>query len=138
MYENIIVASDGSSLSMRAAVAAAAIARALSAKLTVVTVAYFPKVYEGDVGSEMREGYTEEWKRVLKETLGQAGADGVQPEGRLLEGEPAAALLDEVERGKYDLLVVGRTGAGSPRSRMMGGTSRKIVENATCSVLVVR
>ena len=138
MYEKIMVASDGSSLSMRAAAAAAAIARALSAELTVATVAYFPQAYEDDVGSEMREGYKEDWKRVLKETVGEAASHGVKPESRLLEGEPAGALLDEAERGQYDLLVVGRTGAGSPGSRVMGGISRKIVEKANCSVLVVR
>ena len=50
----------------------------------------------------------------------------------------AEALLDETERGGYDLLVVGRTGAGSPGSKMMGGVSRKLAEGAACSVLTVR
>jgi nucleotide-binding universal stress UspA family protein len=138
MYGKIMVASDGSSLSMKAAQIGAAIAKAFSAKLVVATVAYFPKFYEGDVGAEMKEGYMEEWGRVLKETLEEVRRRDIEPEGKMIEGKPAEALLAEVERGKYDLLIVGRTGAGSLGSRMMGSVSMKLAANAACAVLVVR
>lgn len=139
MFKRILVASDGSSTSLEAARIAGQIAKTFSAALTVATVAYFPRVYASDVGPDMREGYLEEWKRVLADTVAAAEAAGAEPEAKLLrEEEPAKALLKEAERGGYDLLIVGRTGAGSPGSKMMGGVSRKLAEGAGCSVLMVR
>jgi nucleotide-binding universal stress UspA family protein len=139
MFKKIMVASDGSSTSLEAARIAGAMARSYSAALTVATVAYFPRVYASDVSSDMREGYLDDWKRVLEDTVEAVKAAGAEPEAKLLrEEEPAKALLNEAERGGYDLLVVGRTGAGSPGSKMMGGVSRKLAEGAGCSVLLVR
>ena len=139
MFKKIMVASDGSSTSLEAARIAGEMAKSYSAALTVATVAYFPRVYASDVGSDMREGYLDDWKRVLEDTVSAVKAVGAEPEAKLLrEEEPAKALLDEAERGGYDLLVVGRTGAGSPGSKMMGGVSRKLAEGAACSVLMVR
>ena len=131
MFKKILVASDGSSTALEAARISAEIARECSADLTVATVAYFPRVYASDVGPEMREGYLDEWKRVLSDTVDAVKALGVEPDSRLLrKEEPASALLHEAERGGYDLLVVGRTGAGSPGAKMMGGVSRKLAEGA--------
>jgi nucleotide-binding universal stress UspA family protein len=139
MFKKILVASDGSSTSLESARIAGDIAKTYSAALTVATVAYFPRVYASDVGPDMQEGYIEEWKRVLSDTVDVVKAGGIEPEAKLLrEEEPAKALLGEAERGGYDLLVVGRTGAGSPGSNMMGGVSRKLAEGASCSVLMVR
>lgn len=138
MYSRIMIASDGSGPSMNAARIAGEIAKAFSCSVTVVTVAYVPRIYATDMGAELREGYKEEWKRVLASTADVVGRLGVKPETRLLEGDdPAQAILGALE-GSHDLLVVGRTGAGSPGSKMMGGVSRKLIEGSTCAVLLVR
>jgi nucleotide-binding universal stress UspA family protein len=139
MYAKILVASDGSSAAVKGAEIGGRLAKAFSAALTVVTVAYIPRVYEGDLSTGMVEGYIDEWKRVLALTADAAGRVGTEPETKLLQdGDPATAVLEEAQRGKYDLVIVGRTGAGSRASKVMGGVSRKIAEGATCSVLVVR
>jgi nucleotide-binding universal stress UspA family protein len=139
MYKRILVASDGSSTSLEAARIAGEVAKTFSAALTVATVAYFPRAYAADVSPDMKEGYLEEWKRVLADTVEAAKASGAEPEAKLLrDQEPAKALLEEAGKGGYDLIVVGRTGAGSPGSGMMGGVSRKLAEGAGCSVLMVR
>jgi nucleotide-binding universal stress UspA family protein len=139
MYKKIMIASDGSGPSMNAARIAGEIAKAFSATVTVVTVAYIPETYKDDMGSELREGYLEEWKRVLASTAGAAAKQGVEPETVLLRGEdPAKVMLGQIESGGYDLLVVGRTGAGSPGAGVMGGVSRKLIEGSHCAVLLVR
>ena len=139
MYKKIMIASDGSGPSMSAARIAGEIGKAFSAAVTVVTVAYIPKTYKDDMGSELREGYLEEWKRVLANTAETVARQGVEPQTALLRGEdPAKAMLGQLESGGYDLLVVGRTGAGSPGSGVMGGVSRKLIEGSHCAVLLVR
>lgn len=143
MYTKILVASDGSGPSVNAAKAAASVAKSMSASLTVVTVSYVPKAYAGDISDAMRQGYVDEWQHVLDLTVRAVEGEGVEPEARLLrDEEPAPAILAELESGGYDLLVVGRTGAGGQRAgagqSMMGGVSVKLIGNAKCSVLMVR
>jgi nucleotide-binding universal stress UspA family protein len=139
MYTKVIVASDGSGPAVRASKIAGEIAKAFSGTLTVATVAYFPKVYAGDVGTELREGYLDDWRHALEGTVKAVRGLGVEAEARLLQGgEPAGVLLEEISRGGYDLLVVGSTGAGNPGSKIMGGVSRKLIEAAPCAVLLVK
>ncbi len=139
MYSKILVASDGSGPAIKAATIAASLARAMNSSLTVATVAYMPRAYAGDVGSEMQEAYLDEWHSVLNDTVDVAKKQGVEPKSKLIEGEnPALVLLDEIKANSYDLVVVGRTGAGSKGLDIMGGVSRKIAEAAPCSVLIVR
>jgi nucleotide-binding universal stress UspA family protein len=143
MFTKILVASDGSGPAMHAAKAAAKIAKAMSATVTVVTVSYVPKAYAGDISPAMREGYVDEWKNVLDITVHAVERLDVKPESKLLRGEePAPAILAELEAGAYDLLVLGRTGAGGQKLKttglaMMGGVSMKIIGNAECAVLLV-
>jgi len=143
MFSKILVASDGSGPAVNAAKAAARIAKAVSASVTVVTVSYVPKVYAGDISPAMRQGYVDEWHHVLDITVHPVERLDVKPEAKLLRGdEPAPAILKELEAGGYDLLVVGRTGAGGHKIRktgltMMGGVSMKIIGNAECAVLLV-
>jgi len=143
MFTKILVASDGSGPSINAAKAAAEIAGAMSATLTVATVSYVPRAYAGDISPAMREGYVDEWRQVLDLTVRAVKRLGVEPEAKLLRGdEPAPAILNELKGGGYDLLVVGRSGAGGQKIgraelAMLGGVSTKIIGNAECAVLLV-
>jgi nucleotide-binding universal stress UspA family protein len=143
MYKKILVASDGSGPAISAAEAAAAMAKCMSATVTVVTVSFVPKVYAGDISDAMRQGYVDEWRHVLDLTVREMKKAGIEPEAKLIEEqEPAEAILAELERGGYDLLAVGRTGAGGHKMKisglaMMGGVSMKLTANAKCSVLIV-
>ena len=53
-------------------------------------------------------------------------------------GNPAEFILSEAEKGGYDLVVVGATGAADLKHKMLGKVSTKIAWNAPGSVLVVR
>jgi nucleotide-binding universal stress UspA family protein len=54
------------------------------------------------------------------------------------QGNPANEILSEAERGQYDLIVVGATGARDMKHQMLGSVSSKIAWDAPCSVLIVR
>ena len=56
---------------------------------------------------------------------------------RMDQGAPANEILSEAERGQYDLVVVGATGARDLKHGMLGSVSFKVVWDAPCSVLVV-
>lgn len=54
------------------------------------------------------------------------------------EGLPADEILGEAERGDYDLIVIGATGATDLKHAMLGSVSSKVAWNAPCSVLLVQ
>jgi len=57
---------------------------------------------------------------------------------RIDEGDPANEILSEADRGQYDLVVAGATGARDLKHTMLGSVSSKLAWNAPCSVLIVR
>jgi nucleotide-binding universal stress UspA family protein len=59
-------------------------------------------------------------------------------ETRILRGRAATVLVDEAERWKADLIVVGNRGHGVLEGLLLGSTSAEVVDHAPCPVLVAR
>jgi nucleotide-binding universal stress UspA family protein len=57
--------------------------------------------------------------------------------GEVLAGLPRDAILDEADRWKADLIVVGSHGYGIWHRFLLGSVSQAIVSHANCSVEVV-
>jgi nucleotide-binding universal stress UspA family protein len=139
MFSKILVASDGSGPSIRAATAAAVIGKALSAEVTVLTVASIPEQYKDDLSADLEEGLIQEWKEALEATVAEVKRRGIEPAARFVrEGGVVEAILAEAKDGGYDLLIIGRTGAGNPASNSMGAASDRLTSEAACSLMVMR
>ncbi len=65
-------------------------------------------------------------------------ADGVVVEGRVIEGHPAAMIVDEAERGDFDAIFMGSHGWSGIKKFLMGSVAENVVKNSRCSVMVVR
>ncbi|HEX9165871.1 MAG TPA: universal stress protein [Gemmatimonadales bacterium] len=66
-------------------------------------------------------------------------ARGVTVSGRVLTGVgPAHLLLEEAERGRYDLVAMTTHGQGGLRRLLLGSVTDKVVRGATGPVLVSR
>ena len=62
----------------------------------------------------------------------------VRPEDSLIRiGGPVESILDEVESGAYDMLVMGRRGHGKLRGPRTGGVALGVVSRSSTPVLVV-
>jgi nucleotide-binding universal stress UspA family protein len=70
----------------------------------------------------------------LATSLGQS----VKVTGNILPGSPRSIILEEAERWKADLIVVGSHGYGAWQRFLLGSVSQAIVSHAKCSVEVVR
>jgi nucleotide-binding universal stress UspA family protein len=57
---------------------------------------------------------------------------------KVLPGSPRSAILEEAERWKADLIVVGSHGYGAWQRLVLGSVSQAVVLHAKCSVEVVR
>ena len=121
MYERILVGTDGSRTAAKAVDRAVELAEATGAKLTVLTA-----------GPEAKALLTAE-----SEVARHRGS-GVAIEAMAIDGDPAAVLLDEAERGRYDLLVMGNKGMTGVSRFLMGSVPNKVSHHATSNILIVR
>ena len=86
----------------------------------------------GDI-KELRAGAETALAETLRESIPEA--DTVEIERRVVEGRPAAVLVDE-SRGA-DLLVVGSRGYGGFSGLLRGSVSQQCAHHAACPVVIV-
>jgi nucleotide-binding universal stress UspA family protein len=63
---------------------------------------------------------------------------GLQLEPRLLCGEPASRILEELKKGRHDLVVCGTNGRGGLQHLLLGSFAEKLVRHSPVPVLTVR
>ena len=63
---------------------------------------------------------------------------GFSTEGRLVEGDPRAALIAAARNERVGLIVAGAHGRSGFLERMLGSVSSHMVTHAGCSVLVIK
>jgi nucleotide-binding universal stress UspA family protein len=84
--------------------------------------------------SEFRDAAAAALDATLREAIPDAG--DVEVERRVVEGTPAAVLVEE-SRGA-DLLVVGSRGHGGFTQLLLGSVSQQCAHYAECPVVIVR
>jgi nucleotide-binding universal stress UspA family protein len=86
----------------------------------------------GDI-KELRDGAESALEETLRQSIPETGTVGI--ERRVVEGRPAAVLVDESEGA--DLLVVGSRGHGGFTGLLLGSVSQQCAHHATCPVVIV-
>lgn len=141
--KRILVATDGSPGGDRAVDASAALAKALAARLVIITVVE-------PLSSAVVEAF-EDVEHVARGEVAEVAASGIlfrareraeragatQIEVHADAGDPTEAILQAASRTKADAIVVGRRGRGRLAGLLLGSVSQKLVSLAPSSVLVV-
>ncbi|GGK08134.1 universal stress protein [Luteimonas terricola] len=138
----ILVAVDGSEISVRAAKYAGALARKLAkpAKIFLVAVesAPFPGVVSR-IGKEAMDAiHAENHERMLapaRKALARSKADVREVP---VVGEPAEAILAAAGDNKAELVVMGSHGRGSVKGLLLGSVSSKVIAQAELPVTIIR
>lgn len=137
----IVVGVDGSDHSVAALEWAIDEARRRGSKVEVLhSWQYLPVVAEPMAGAPPIpfEELAQNAQRIADDAIAKAtgGADpGVALEVKLIEGPPAAALLDAAKRA--DLLVVGSRGRGGFKGLLLGSVSQQLTHHAHCPVVIL-
>ena len=139
MFKNILLGVDGSPHSMQAANVSGELARSLKADLRIVVVFEPIPTYLGE--SLLQQAILsrmETAEHVLQEALNVIGKIPGQLETVMLEGPAAEAILAAVSVHNNDLIIMGSRGLGKLAGLLLGSQSQKVVQHASCPVLIVR
>ena len=144
MFSSIVVGIDGSDTAREAVRQATALARAVGARIELVSA------YEPVTDARLRESIVVpedlHWiinpREDVEATLAAAAAEireaGVTVEVFARQGDPADAILDVAEERGSDLIVVGNKGMTGAKRFLLGSVPNKISHHAPCSVLIIR
>lgn len=135
---HILVGFDGSPYAEQAFETALNLAALTGARLGIVAVATLPEP-PGSVETRATiEAATQHYEEVFEHLRHRAESVGVALETRILVGHPAEQIIRLAADTKVDLLVVGPRGRSRISQWVFGSVSKRIVNHAPCSVLVVR
>ena len=150
LFSKILIAFDGSEPSKRALDHAAKTAAMFKGELVILTVVPktpFPILAEeGSTPFRAREYeiYQERMRESFRSSLKRAEADiigrypGLNYEAVLLEGRPSSTIVEEAEKRDVNLIMMGSRGLGGITGWILGSTSRKVVDQCTKPILIVK
>ena len=147
MYKHILIPTDGSELSRKAAMNGVKLAQALGASVTAFFAAPAPTplVYEGflPVGYTTLEGHAEIVEKTAARYLGvierACEKAGVPCRSVHVTNEFAAdAIIDAAKKYKCDLIHMGSHGRRGLSGVLLGSQTQKVLTNSKIPVLVHR
>ena len=147
MYKNILIATDGSSLSARAVEHGTNLAKAVGAAVLLLTVAERFHVFalEADQIGETSASFREHMQKHAERTLAEASeiARKLGVDAKTLHMEDAApyqAIIRTAtaEGQSCDLIVMASHGRGGVSALFLGSETMKVLSHSKIPVLVVR
>ena len=143
---HILVPIDYSEQSRRALEFGAELAQAFGARLDVVHCwdrpTYVPdNVYIERPGTKRRpliEVLRDDAERDMADFLTKTElGPAIQCGKHLVSGEPAAAILGRVEKGGYDLIVIGTSGRSGVRQLLLGSVAARLIRLSPVPVITI-
>jgi nucleotide-binding universal stress UspA family protein len=137
MFERIVVAIDGSREGGKTVPMALDLAARYGSSVTVVHVREHTK-YEG---SDVDLGPGIGAEELVDGTVARFRDVGVQAEGVIRRVGPGATpeqIVEVARDADAGLIVMGTRGMTEWKSLLLGGVANKVVQHATCPVLLVR
>ena len=133
------VAFDGSPEAWTALETAIGIAERCHGRITVLTVADFPRYGYAASWSVLSAGQLldaehEEKRRLLDLALGRV-PPALEHDGRLLTGDAGRTLCEA--SGEFDLLVTGSRAYGTLRRTLIGSTTQRLIRCSAAPVMVL-
>jgi len=150
MFDRILIATDGSKFSQKAAKVGIELAKLSGGKVTIVYVADTGKYISsaglvppfGGVSPDAIDNVVESIREAGEKATLQVGeiakASGITSERRIAEGNPPSEILKIAENEKIDVIVMGSIGKTGLEKFLMGSVAEKVVHNSKLPVLIVR
>lgn len=119
---------------------ASQLCRLLKAELVILMVfeplsLSFPSRLEIDYELENQKIKNEKRKQ-LDSFLKDVNLEGIRYDRRLLQGEPNQKIVEQVQKGNMDLLVMGATGKSMLQRMFLGSVTESVMRELPCSMLI--
>jgi nucleotide-binding universal stress UspA family protein len=150
MLDKVLLPTDGSETAAKAVAFAARLLGNTACKVTLLSVVEEP-IYsafwsDGLIApevlmpppEELREELDKKAEEMLKESTAPLREAGIEVQPKVRFGNPATEIIQEVEEGGYDMVVMGSHGRGALGGFLLGSVSNRVAHHATCPVLIVR
>ena len=149
MYQHILVPTDGSELSLKAAQTAAKLAKELNARMTAVYIIppYTPPSV-GDGAVLWPDAFAPERYKAVSEKVANSALDKVKAEAACAKVEcdgvfltkvhPWQGILDTAKGKHCDLIVMASHGRKGLEGILVGSETTKVLTHSTTPVLVCR
>jgi nucleotide-binding universal stress UspA family protein len=139
--QKVLVPTDGSDYSIRAAEYGISVAKSHEAEVLFVFVVdelvidQFPKGAKRDsVEAELKS----DGQRFLKYVVSMAEKEGVKSTTMLLKGRPFEQIVNSTRSFDVDLVVMGTYGRRGAERILIGSVAERVIEYSACPVLVVK
>jgi nucleotide-binding universal stress UspA family protein len=139
--QKILIPTDGSDYSIRAAEYSISIAKMLDAQIIVVYVIdevvlnQLSKVTEREnVEQELKQ----DGQRYIKYILGLAEKEGVKADSILAKGRPFEQIVHLAKELNIGLIVMGTYGLRGAEKILIGSVAERVIEYSPCPVLVIK
>jgi nucleotide-binding universal stress UspA family protein len=139
MFENILVAVDGSKHSDAAFDAAMDIAQKYGSQVFVL------HVFQGGTGSGtlVSPGFEDDmrsiWQQILDSYEAKVKERRLQNVRMLLQmGDAAQRIMETASKIKCEFLILGSRGRGGFKELLLGSVSHKVTNHADCPVLIAK
>ena len=140
MFEQILLAVDGSEHSLRSAKEAGDLARAMKSEILRIVVA-FDSVppYLGEPNFQQAiDARMKEANAILQKAQDSVGKIPGEIHTEFIEGSPAEAIINVAKTRNSTVIVMGSRGLSTITELVLGSTSHKVVSHAPCPVLIIR
>jgi nucleotide-binding universal stress UspA family protein len=141
MYKKIVLAVDGSEISMNAAKHAVALAKSTGGELIAIHVV--PPIDVMDIESFKPEtllsGLRKEGEKILSEVRDLAAKEGVSIQTHVEDGIPYDRICEVAEDSDADLIIMGSHGRSGIGKVFIGSVAERVISKTKCRpVLVVK
>jgi nucleotide-binding universal stress UspA family protein len=149
MYKHLLVPTDGSTLSLKAAKAAVDLARVHKARITAIHVMapyvpptmadgmiYYPETFSPQ---EYKKAVEAEARKALAKVASAAAAKKVRFDSlAVTHAQPWQAIIAAAKRRKCDLIVMASHGRRGIAGLLLGSETTKVLTHSRIPVLVCR
>ncbi|MDI6828167.1 MAG: universal stress protein [Armatimonadota bacterium] len=146
LIQKILVATDGSEPSLKAAQFAAEIAKCHKAEVTIIYAAEAISVTEFarmafPLSEPLSKNIHETGMLIIERAKKPFLEADIDVRSKIIEGYAADVILEEAKSGNYDLIAMGSRGASGALRRVflgVGSVAERVLGSAPCPVLVAR
>lgn len=138
-FRKILVPIDGSEHSKHALQYALELSHCQGAQIVLLhSYGRIPMLIGGEARVQLTRELLEESEKLFEPFAVTVREAGLEPAFIIQEGRPENVIVDEAQKGGFDLIVMGSRGLSDIEGVVLGSVAHRVLAAAHCPVLVVR